>query len=271
MIEFTEGKYRKRGEPMISPIERTTLSRNILGKLIIEIKKGTWKPGCRIPKETELAKAFSVSRNSIRETLKTLNNMGILESRPGSGTFLTKDAMRKIFNSELIENGYKYATLKEITEIRILLESQSAYWAAKRASDEDLQELREILEKSQQSSEWSIKDQDKLHFHFHEAVIRMSRNSLVGRLLASIHAEIEAERSQYEVFPDADQVEIIRNQEDVINRILAREPGKAREAMEKHLKKGFSLLVKAQGKIESEKKLPEESTLCGPDNPQESI
>lgn len=254
---------------MISPIERTTLSRNILEKLIIEIKRGTWKPGCRIPKETELAKAFSVSRNSIRETLKTLNNMGILKSRPGSGTFLTEDAVRKIFNSELIENGYKYSTLKEINEIRILLESQSAYWAAERASDEDLEELGEILEKSQQSYEWDIKDQDKLHFHFHEAVIRMSRNNFVGRLLASIHAEIEAERSQYEGFPDIDQVKIIRNQEDVIKQILAREPEKARDAMEKHLNKGFSLLLKAQ-KSPSGKKKSGASDLSCPDNPQAS-
>ena len=105
---------------------------------------GLWKPGERMPSENELADSFSVSRNSVREAIKTLNNMNILESRPGQGTFLSKDAIRYILSSELIEDGYRDATLFEITEIRALLEAQSAYWAAERATDAEMEELERV-------------------------------------------------------------------------------------------------------------------------------
>ena len=72
--------------------------------------------------------------------------MNILESRPGQGTFLSKDAIRYILSAELIEDGYRDASLFEITEIRALLEAQSAYWAAERATDEDMEELKNIAE-----------------------------------------------------------------------------------------------------------------------------
>ena len=129
---------------MIEPVSRTTLPQVILDNIVKAIKEGVWQPGSRIPSEQELATAFSVSRNSIREAVKTLNKMGVLESRPGQGTFLSSDAIRRILYSEFIEKGYDGVSLLEITEIRILLESQSAFWAAKRATDEELEELKEI-------------------------------------------------------------------------------------------------------------------------------
>lgn len=101
-----------RGEiTLLRPVMRKTLSQTILCEIITAIKMGLWKPGERMPSENELADSFSVSRNSVREAIKTLNNMNILESRPGQGTFLSKDAIRYILSSELIEDGYRDATL----------------------------------------------------------------------------------------------------------------------------------------------------------------
>lgn len=227
----------------LEPITRITLSQSILDKLIKAIKEGVWQPGSRIPNEKELASIFSVSRNSIREAVKTLNNMGILESRPGQGTFLAAEAFRRILNSELIEDGYDNATFLEITEIRILLESQSAYWAAKRATAEELEELKEILRQSRETVEGNLEHQDRVHFAFHEAVIRLSKNSLTVRLLSSIRAEIDAQRAKYEEVPELDQIDLIKDQEEIIKLIINREPEKARQAMENHLNKGMLLLV----------------------------
>lgn len=228
---------------LLEPIARFTLSQSILAKLIKAIKEGVWQPGSRIPNEKELASIFSVSRNSIREAVKTLNNMGILESRPGQGTFLAAEAFRRILNSELIEDGYDNATFFEITEIRTLLESQSVFWAAKRATDEELEELKEILRQSKDTVEGDLEQQDRIHFAFHEAVVRLSKNSLTIRLLSSIRAEIEAHRAKFEEVPELDQIDLIKDQEEIIKLIINREPEKARQAMEKHLNKGMLLLV----------------------------
>jgi len=232
---------------MIEPVERITLPQNILEKLILEIKRGTWPPGTKIPNEKELASSFSVSRNCIREALKTLSNMKILESRPGKGTFVAKDAIRKILTSELIEKGYKDSTLKEITEVRILLESQSAFWAAKRASEEELEELSNVLKQSKANKNMSLDEQTELHFEFHEAIARLSKNSFLIRLLNSIRAEIEAERLQYEDFSPEDQMDLVKDQEEIIHHILNREAKEARDAMERHLIRGLRLLSRSPG------------------------
>jgi GntR family transcriptional repressor for pyruvate dehydrogenase complex len=228
---------------VIEPVSRTTLPQVILDNIVKAIKEGVWQPGSRIPSEQELATAFSVSRNSIREAVKTLNKMGVLESRPGQGTFLSTDAISRILYAEFIERGYEDATLLDITEIRVLLESQSAYWAAMRASDKELEELGDILRQSHECMENNLECQDQVHFAFHEALVRLSKNSFVIRLLSSIHAEIEAQRAKYEEVSTYDQMDLIRDQEEIIGAILKREPEKARKAMEKHLNKGLLLLA----------------------------
>ncbi|MEA4873376.1 MAG: FadR/GntR family transcriptional regulator [Synergistaceae bacterium] len=228
---------------MLRPVMRKTLSQTILCEIITAIKNGLWQPGERMPSEKELANSFSVSRNSVREAIKTLNNMNILESRPGQGTFLSKDAIRYILSSELIEDGYRDASLFEITEIRALLEAQSAYWAADRATDEELEELKQILLLGQKSKNGTIQEQDRVHYLFHDTIVKLANNSFVVRLLSSIQAEIAAQRSKFDDMSPIDVSELIQDQEEIINFILQRKPEKAREAMNKHLNKGLLLIA----------------------------
>ena len=233
-----------RGEiTLLRPVMRKTLSQTILCEIITAIKKGLWKPGERMPSENKLADSFSVSRNSVREAIKTLNNMNILESRPGQGTFLSKDAIRYILSSELIEDGYRDATLFEITEIRALLEAQSAYWAAERATDDEMEELKNILVLAQKSRNDTMQEQDRVHYLFHDTIVKLAKNSFVVRLLSSIQAEITAQRSKFDDMSPVDISELIQDQEEIINHILLRKPAKAREAMTKHLNKGLMLIA----------------------------
>ena len=233
-----------RGEiTLLRPVMRKTLSQTILCEIITAIKMGLWKPGERMPSENELADSFSVSRNSVREAIKTLNNMNILESRPGQGTFLSKDAIRYILSSELIEDGYRDATLFEITEIRALLEAQSAYWAAERATDAEMEELEQILVLAQKSRDDTMEEQDRVHYLFHDTIVKLAKNSFVVRLLSSIQAEIAAQRSKFDDMSPVDISELIQDQEEIINCILQRKPVKAREAMTKHLNKGLMLIA----------------------------
>ena len=228
---------------MLRPVMRKTLSQTILLEIITAIKNGLWQPGERVPSEKELADSFSVSRNSVREAIKTLNNMNILESRPGQGTFLSKDAIKYILSSELIEDGYRDASLFEITEIRALLEAQSAYWAAERATDDEMEELKHILVIAQKSRNDSMQEQDRVHYLFHDTIVKLAKNSFVIRLLSSIQAEIAAQRSKFDDMSPVDISELIQDQEEIINCILQRKPVKAREAMTKHLNKGLMLIA----------------------------
>lgn len=141
---------------MIQAISRVTLTQSISDQMLKLIKDGTWKPGDKIPSENELASSFSVSRNSIREAVKILNKMNVLTSCPGQGTFLAQDAVSRILSLEVIDIGYKNASVEEIYEIRTLLESQSAYWAALRVTDDDIDELNDLLRLSRDNENRDI-------------------------------------------------------------------------------------------------------------------
>lgn len=226
---------------MLKPLPRITLSQAIIEEIILTIKKGYWQLGEKIPSEQELATSFSVGRNSIREAIKALNNMRVLDSQPGKGTFISCNAMRHILSNELINKGYQNATLNEIIEIRNLLESQSAYWAAERATEADLAKLREILVISKKSDD-DLALLNEVHERFHDVLIQLAGNSLVLRLLSSIEAEIDAQRSAFDHMSTVDISCLIKDQEEVIHFILDRKPKEARDSMAKHIEKGYSLI-----------------------------
>ena len=233
---------------MLKPISKQTLSQTILDGMIGAIKDGVWQPGSRIPGEQELASLFAVSRNSIRESVKILNSMGILYSRAGQGTFLSSDAIQQIVYLDFLEKGKgEDNSILDLVETRILLESQCTYWTARRATEADRCELRAILDKCRNLDPGDLDAQDRLHMRFHDAIVEMSKNGFVIRLFSLIEAEIELQRSKYMAMPADIQVDMIRDQEVVLTHILNHEPNEARRAMEKHLQKGLKLLAEVCG------------------------
>lgn len=227
---------------MIQAISRVTLTQSISDQMLKLIKDGTWKPGDKIPSENELASSFSVSRNSIREAVKILNKMNVLTSCPGQGTFLAQDAVSRILSLEVIDIGYKNASVEEIYEIRTLLESQSAYWAALRVTDDDIDELNDLLRLSRDNENRDIAEQNRIHYAFHDAIIRMSKNTLLIHMLSSIKAEIDAHHASFDNLSAADITNLINDQEKVIAAILNKKPEEARLAMISHLERAMRLI-----------------------------
>lgn len=236
---FMEGEFE-----MIQAIAKTTVTQSILDEMIKLIKNNTWMPGEKIPSENELAIAFSVGRNSVREAVKILNKMNVLISRPGQGTFLAKDAISNILSSELIITGYKNASFEEIAEIRTLLESQCAYWAAQRVDDSDIVELINLLESMRASEKSTLLEQNKIHYIFHETIIRLSKNSLLKPMLLSIKAEIDNHHARFDTLSPNDIAELINDQEKVLLAIIAKMPDRARDAMRYHLERAQKFIEK---------------------------
>ena len=110
------------------------------------IFRGQLKPGDQIMPERELALALGVSRPTVREAIKKLVTMGLLEHRQGQGTFVrSTDSQREHNPLAAVIEGHD-ASLEELLEVRMGLESQSAILAAQRATAEDIQVLERALE-----------------------------------------------------------------------------------------------------------------------------
>ena len=149
---------------------RVSLSRQVLTAMESMIRSGKWKVGDRIPAEAELARAFSVSHNTIREALQSLIHMGMLEARPGDGTYVMASDRFAV----AVSNRLKESELPQILEARLALEKEIARLAAVKRTEEDLKELKDCHARVRPGIE-----DDML---FHAAVARATHNPVLAEL-----------------------------------------------------------------------------------------
>jgi GntR family transcriptional repressor for pyruvate dehydrogenase complex len=109
------------------------------------IQEGVLKPGDKLPTEKELCEGFGVGRSSVREALQSLEYLGMVESRPGIGRFLSQDSMA-LLDSQNWRLTLEQASTFELMEARRILEATTARLAAERATDEVIARLEGLLE-----------------------------------------------------------------------------------------------------------------------------
>ena len=129
---------------VIEPIRRSRLYQGIVEQIEGLLERGDLRPGDQLPPERQLAEQFQVSRASVREALRALELLGIVETRAGGGTFVRRTVPEDLARplSNLIARGH---TLTDVIEVRGLIEPAIAASAAKRIRPDELAELRGIL------------------------------------------------------------------------------------------------------------------------------
>lgn len=224
---------------MLKPVERSTLHESVLKEMLSAIKKGYWKPGDRIPGEMALAAKFCVSRNCIREVMKALSFFGIIDAKPGQGTFLSENALRNIRNTELLRLISGQSSIIELMEVRLLIETQAAYWAAERATEEEIVFLQEILDEEKARSEPAI----DIHAKFHDAIVKLSNNNLLIHLYDSIKTEIAHQREKFEKWPLRELRAFAQQHQKILDQIRERNPQGARDLMHEHIISSLQLTL----------------------------
>jgi len=167
----------------MKPVSRTSLSDEIVQQIIELISREVLKPGDRLPSERELCKKFGVGRTSLREGLRSLAVMGILDGRVGEGTFVSPSNSKYLAKS--LQRGLLLDRKKvqDLIETRLMLESQTAYLAAQRASEASLGEIEQAI---QQMAKHLAQPEKYLEFdlQFHLAIARATQNSILFNLLS---------------------------------------------------------------------------------------
>lgn len=217
---------------MIKPISRTTLSEEMSKQMIEMVRNGEWIPGEKIPGEIELSKAFQVSRNTVREALKSLEISGIIEAQPGRGTFLSIHAQRNIDRMELMYLLKSGSSFDELMDTRLLIEPHLGQLAAERANDEDIEVLERIMDECREAIDNGNYTTDHgLKFHMHIAV--MSKNLVLAKFLHSITEELYAQRLMFldKYVENQDLEEHIKEHEKILEAVKRRDS----EAVKKYL------------------------------------
>ena len=222
----------------VKPVRKKSVPEEIILELKSLIDSGHLKPGSRLPGERELAHMLNVSRPSLREELKVLSLMGVIENRPGSGTFLASSSDRWPIEPISILFLLKKSTLFEIFEARKILEGGVAALAAERHSDEDLQALEEALKNMYHNlhrpeiyARWELK--------FHHVIIEAAGNLVIAELMDKLYKLFKDTKSrvyqQYGLGDRSYRSRDCQNHELIFNAIKARDGNLATETMIDHL------------------------------------
>lgn len=153
-------------------------------------------PGEKIPGERKLAVNYKVSRNTIREAIKTLIEKGVLFSKTGSGNFVAENAAQIISRAVEESAGKRKKRLNEIIELRKIIEPGTAFLAAEKINEKQIGELKKIIEEQEKAIN-SKKDYSKLDENFHKAIVKASSNSVLLSLyekFTDIIAETRGEK-----------------------------------------------------------------------------
>ncbi|MCW0212993.1 MAG: FadR family transcriptional regulator [Pseudonocardia sp.] len=170
------------------------------------IDSGEWAVGEKVPNEAALASQLGVGRSSIREAIRLLSRDGLIEARHGSGTYvLAGPGTRPASLAQLM----RHARLLEVYEVRRSLEVEAARLAAQRAHADEIsglrKQLRERAARAHDPASFVATDLD-----FHEAVVRLSGNSILTELFVVARPLIEAalvDRISHDgPLPDVDRV-----------------------------------------------------------------
>jgi GntR family transcriptional repressor for pyruvate dehydrogenase complex len=156
------------------------------------ILSGEIAAGARLPNERELAERFQVGRPTVREALRSLEALGIVEIRPGrsGGAYATRPSEATLGTALSTLVSLEGASAQELAEFRISFEAENAWWAAQRADDDDVASLEELVAETrrlvkQTGADWTpLTDADA---RWHEALARATKNRLRIGISLGLH------------------------------------------------------------------------------------
>jgi GntR family transcriptional repressor for pyruvate dehydrogenase complex len=212
----------------------------VMRRLETALLDGTWTAGMRLPSERQLAERYGVARNTVREALQRLAARDLLRSRRGAGVYVT-DRLRSGIVSPWGQLIADHPALREdILEFRHVLEGATAYFAALRADDADLERIRVLMSALEQARENDDKAAEaNADAKLHDAIARASHNTMFLHLHASVvgmlreHIAINGTGLR-EQHPDASDRLLVQHRA-LCDAILARRPERARDAMQAHI------------------------------------
>lgn len=166
----------------LQAVAKTKLHEQIVNQVQALIEKGRLKHGDQLPPERELASIFKVSRHTVREAIRILEQKKILRSRPGSGTFIILEDESSVVEFMARAIFREKNTLSEIFQFRELLEPQIAGLAARNATQKNISVLEDILEKQKQELGNTIESKE-LDEKFHLALAKATGNSVLFQVV----------------------------------------------------------------------------------------
>jgi GntR family transcriptional regulator, transcriptional repressor for pyruvate dehydrogenase complex len=229
----------------LKPVSRTTLSEQVAMQLASELQAKRWQPGEKLPSEAELCKVFNVGRSTLREALKSLAFIGMIRMRAGGGSYVA-DQRSKYMDGPLLAKGV-LNTEKDVTDLseaRLLLETEVAGLCAERATEQDFRTLEKIVTEMKAAIGKTGEGFKDLDLSFHLAIASGSKNEILTELLKHIREGLHEMIAKSLLLPAGMEL-AYKHHRAILEALKQRHSGKARKAMRTHLRafqRGYKVL-----------------------------
>jgi GntR family transcriptional regulator, transcriptional repressor for pyruvate dehydrogenase complex len=218
----------------LKPVIRQTLGQQVATQLAAMVTSGKWRTGERLPPEMELCKTLHIGRSTLREALKSLAFVGLVQMRHGEGTFVaqgTEHLLDRILAKGLIRSEKAVA---DVCETRLILETELAALSAERITDSELAAIGKLVERMGQHLEAEDSSFEDLDLEFHLQLAASSKNPVLQQLMNPIRDLVFEWIVKSQQFPGL-RLNAHQQHQAILQALIQRKPEKARKAMRDHL------------------------------------
>ena len=191
------------------------------------IVSGELRPGDRLPREKELSERLGLSRNSLREAIKALSVIRILDVRQGDGTYVTSLEPPLLLEAlSFVVDFHEDATVLELLEVRRILEPAATAMACSHIDDEKIQRLYDLL--GEVGTDTTVEDLVANDLELHRCIAEASGNSYLASLLDSLAGRTARARIWRGLTETRAVSRTLAEHQAIVDAIAARQPDVAR-------------------------------------------
>lgn len=225
---------------MFNSISSKKVYEQVIEQIQERILNGEIKKGDKLPSERELSEQMNVSRTSIREAIRVLETMGVIESKQGEGNFICINIEKSLIEPLSMIFKLNDGTWQNVLEFRELLELQTVKIAAIRATDKECMELKNIIDEMKEETNitYNSKAIVLLDQKFHNKLATISRNYLIESLftMSSKLFEVFIEEAREKIISTYWSKEVLfEKHNDIYEAIKDKNPDLAYEKMKDHM------------------------------------
>ncbi|MBP2636614.1 MAG: GntR domain protein [Firmicutes bacterium] len=222
---------------MFKPVKTKKIYEEVIEQIKKLIVDGKLQPGDKLLSERELSEKLNVSRASVREAFSALEMMGVITIHPGEGSFVRQVSFEGMLEPLSFLLQVDVDDVMKLLEVRKILELEIASLAAKRATAEDIQNMRQALQlmvDEVNSGEIGVAADAEFHF----AILEAAHNPILIKLMSAVSDLMTStlQFSRQKLFLQKDMPKLLHESHcDIFQAIIQKKPQAARKLMEKHL------------------------------------
>lgn len=223
-----------KAKPKVRALERRPLLYQTVKEEIKDyITRNALKPGDKLPPETELAQQFGVSRTSVREAVKSLESLGILQARPGAGLCVRSFSFDPLLDNLAYGIMFDMQELKSILEVRFHIEYGMIPRAVEMVDAAQLKQLRDVLGAMREAAA-EKRYSEKIDRQFHQTLWSNVENPIVGKILDIFWQVFFQARQRASLEVPEDLMDAHRLHERIVNDLERRDVEAMKQSMDDH-------------------------------------